>query len=211
MPHRPRSGSHLPATRISTERSTTRRSSPIRSRSVALLRADGQPDEVIAAGLLHDVLEKTGTHSRGASAPVRSPRCRARRVGLRRPIDRRLRLAEARAARSRSARPAPTRSRSSPRTRSPKSESSRCCQPRALTKPRPAPSSPITGRASRCSAELPGTAPSSIFLTPSSTRARCTLRSRGLALMAQLQASRARSGASRELAQSDASATCQPS
>ena len=26
-----------------------------------LLRADGQPDEVIAAGLLHDVLEKTGT------------------------------------------------------------------------------------------------------------------------------------------------------
>ena len=27
----------------------------------SLLRADGQPDEVIAAGLLHDVLEKTGT------------------------------------------------------------------------------------------------------------------------------------------------------
>ena len=27
----------------------------------ALLRADGQPDEVVAAGLLHDVLEKTGT------------------------------------------------------------------------------------------------------------------------------------------------------
>ena len=27
----------------------------------SLLRRDGQPDEVIAAGLLHDVLEKTGT------------------------------------------------------------------------------------------------------------------------------------------------------
>ena len=27
----------------------------------SLLRADGQPDEVIAAGVLHDVLEKTGT------------------------------------------------------------------------------------------------------------------------------------------------------
>ena len=27
----------------------------------SLLRADGQPDEVIAAGLLHDLLEKTGT------------------------------------------------------------------------------------------------------------------------------------------------------
>ena len=27
----------------------------------SLLRGDGQPDEVIAAGLLHDVLEKTGT------------------------------------------------------------------------------------------------------------------------------------------------------
>jgi (p)ppGpp synthase/HD superfamily hydrolase len=29
----------------------------------SLLRRDGQPDEIIAAGLLHDVLEKTGTTS----------------------------------------------------------------------------------------------------------------------------------------------------
>ena len=51
------------ATRVSAGRSTTRRSSPIRSRSDRLLRGDGQPDEIIAAGLLHDVLEKTATTS----------------------------------------------------------------------------------------------------------------------------------------------------
>ena len=54
-----RSSSRPHVTRISTERSTARRSSCIRSRWADPLDRDRQPDEVIAAGLLHDTLEQT--------------------------------------------------------------------------------------------------------------------------------------------------------
>jgi hypothetical protein len=58
------SSSPRPATRISIGRSTARRSSPIRSRSARYCTAMLSQTEVIAAGLLHDVLEKTATTSR---------------------------------------------------------------------------------------------------------------------------------------------------
>ncbi len=154
-----------PATRISTGRLIVRRSSPTRSRSVGCL---SQPDEVIAAGLLHDVLEKTATTSlelerRFGARIARLVESVSDDPSIADYETRKRELAPASRARPR------TRSRFSPLTRSPRSGSSRCCDRRAVTKPRPMPSSPITARASRCSAELPGVALSSHFSTPSST------------------------------------------
>ena len=92
-----------------------------------LLRRDDQPDEVIAAGLLHDALEKTAT----TSAELR------RRFGARiarlvesvsdDPSIRDMSAASATCAIA-SRTQTPTRARSSPRTRSPKSASWRSCR-----------------------------------------------------------------------------------
>ena len=133
-----------------------------------LLRRDGQPDEIIAAGLLHDILEKTATtsaelqrlfgrRSRGSSNRSQT----TRRSAITSPANATYATACAHAT--------PARARSSRRTRSPKSASWRCCQRGSWTNPRTTPSSPITAPASTRSGELTGTYPSSIGSTPSST------------------------------------------
>ena len=61
---------------VNTARSTTRRSSTIRVEVGRLLDRDGQPDEVIAAGLLHDTLEKTATTAAQSSGAASVPASR---------------------------------------------------------------------------------------------------------------------------------------
>ena len=57
-----------------------------------LLHGDGQPDEIIAAGLLHDVLEKTATTSAELHRRFGARIAQLVEVGLRRPIARRLQV-----------------------------------------------------------------------------------------------------------------------
>ena len=133
-----------------------------------LLRRDGQPDEVIAAGLLHDVLEKTATTSAelrrrfGAGSRASSSQSQT--------IHRSATMSPASATcATGSRRQTPTRTRSSPRTRSPKSGSWRGCQRGNSPNERPARRSPITVPASRCSTEPQVSSPWSISSTPSSS------------------------------------------
>ena len=167
----------------------------------SLLHWDRQPDEVIAAGLLHDVLEKTGTTR--AELQRRFGACVA---GLVESVsdDPSIDDYESRKRELRD-RVAPAGSNTVAIFAADKISKVRelALLPTArLDETTTRAKLAITGRASRYSAELPGTAPSSIFSTPSSTVCRAS-RSPGLTPTAQLQASHARSGASRELAQSE--------
>jgi hypothetical protein len=123
-----------------------------------LLRLHGQPDDVIAAGPLHDVHEETATT--GAELQRRFGALIAWLVesGSDDPsvVDDKFRKRELRA-----------RARTSPRTRSPKSGSWRCCQRGNSLSRGPARGSPISVRASRCCTEPQVSSPWSITSTPS--------------------------------------------
>ena len=100
-----------------------------------LLHGDGQPDEIIAAGLLHDVLEKTATTSAELQRRFGAHIARLVESVSDDPSigDYKSRKRELR---DRVAHATPTRARSSRRTRSPRSASWRCCQRGDLDEPK---------------------------------------------------------------------------
>ena len=131
-----------------------------------LLHRDCQPDHVVAAGLLHDVLEKTKTSPRELEHEPASRSSLPRSQTMHR--SRITRSAKMSCVNGWPAR-IPTRLPSTPRTRSRRYASWACCHDGEPAKAKTRRSWLTTARASRCSGALPGNPPSSIVSMPSSS------------------------------------------